>query len=65
MYREHEGRDGGTDKSEFAVERVGTNFSQVARTWHRLCISNDEGGKTVKEMFRDILDVSTAAGTIK
>lgn len=33
MHREHEGRDGEVDKSEFAAERVGTDFSAwAART---------------------------------
>lgn len=33
MYREHEGRDGGADKSKFMAERVATDFSAwMART---------------------------------
>jgi hypothetical protein len=33
MYREHEGRDGGADKSKFVAERVGMDFSTwMART---------------------------------
>lgn len=33
MYREHEGRDSGADKSKFVAERIGTDFSAwMART---------------------------------